>query len=183
MPVADLRATRRLIAGCLVLAGVIAGTTRLTSVKAQVVEAQARTLAAQKAAPSFIRMDLNGNRVDLSKYRGKVVLLNFWATWCAPCLAEMPVFVSWQRKYGGQGLQVIGVSMDDDAAPVRRLYQKDRLNYLVVMGDERIGELYGGVLGLPVSFLIDSKGKIVKRYEGTVDLRQFEGRLQRLLPK
>lgn len=179
MAAADLGMTcRRWIAGCLVLTGFLAGAARLSPV-----EAQARTLAAQKAAPSFSRTDLNGKRVALSAYRGKVVLLNFWATWCAPCLAEIPVFADWQKEYGGRGLQVIGVSMDDDAPPVRRLYQKYRLNYPVVMGDENLGELYGGVLGLPISYLIDSKGKIVKRYEGTVDLKQFEGEIQRLLPK
>ena len=80
------------------------------------------------------RVDLDQRNVDLTAYRGKVVLLNFWATWCAPCLTEMPRFVEWQQEYGGRGLQVIGVSMDDEAPPVRAAYQKYRLNYPVVLG-------------------------------------------------
>ncbi|MEO6910567.1 MAG: TlpA disulfide reductase family protein [Edaphobacter sp.] len=136
-----------------------------------------------KAAPSFVRMDLQGQKVNLSAYRGRVVLLNFWATWCAPCLIEMPAFVSWQKQYSKAGLQVVGVSMDDDAPPVRRAYAKYRLNYPVVMGDAKLGELYGGVLGLPVTYLIDRNGKIVKRYEGAVDLKQLEIEVKKLLAK
>ena len=126
-------------------------------------------------------MDLNGNRIELSRDRGKVVLLNFWATWCAPCLTEIPVFVRWQRQYGGQGLQVIGVSMDDDAPPVRALYRKLKVNYPVVMGDAKVGELYGGVLGLPMMYLIDRHGTVVRQYRGVTDLKQLEGEVQRLL--
>ena len=133
-------------------------------------------------APSFVRMDLNGHKVDLRAYRGKAVLLNFWATWCGPCLTEIPSFVIWQKQYGGRGLQVIGISMDDDASPVRGIIQKYRLNYPVVMGDEKLGDLYGGVLGLPVTYLIDSHGKIVAKYQGAVDLKRLEGELQDLLP-
>ena len=77
-----------------------------------------------KTAPSFARIDLNGRTVDLSAYRGKVVLLNFWATWCGPCLTEIPNFVIWQQMYGGRGFQVIGISMDDDVQPVRKIYLK-----------------------------------------------------------
>ncbi len=143
----------------------------------------ARTDFVGRAAPSFDRVDLEGKRVELSAYRGKVVLLNFWATWCGPCLTETPVFVSWQKQYGGQGLQVIGISMDDDAPPVRRMYRKYRMNYPVAMGDAKLGELYGGVLGLPVTYLIDSHGKIVRRYEGAVDLKELEKEVQGLLGK
>lgn len=145
--------------------------------------ARARTDFAGRAAPSFERVDLDGKRVELSAYRGKVVLLNFWATWCAPCLTEIPAFVSWQKQYSGQGLQVIGISMDDDAPPVRRMYRKYGMNYPVAMGDAKLGELYGGVLGLPVTYLIDRNGKVVRRYEGAADLKQMEKDVQQLLVK
>ncbi len=135
-----------------------------------------------KTAPDFTRSDLTGKPIHLSSYRGKVVLLNFWATWCEPCLAEIPRFSAWQKKYGAEGLQVLGVSMDDDSAPVQRVYRKYSLAYPVVMGDEHLGNLYGGVLGLPISYLIDPEGRIVVRYQGEPDLTQLEARIKALLP-
>jgi cytochrome c biogenesis protein CcmG/thiol:disulfide interchange protein DsbE len=136
---------------------------------------------AYRRAPSFTRIDLNHRQVSLADYRGKVVLLNFWATWCVPCLSEMPRFVAWQREYGGRGLQVIGISMDDEEQPVRITYQKYRLNYPVVMGDEKIGEMYGGIFGLPVTFLIDRSGKIRFKHEGDTDIKTIESEMRGLL--
>jgi len=135
-----------------------------------------------KTAPVFARADLNNKMLDLRVYQGKVVLLNFWATWCAACLIEMPRFVAWQNKYGPRGLQVIGISMDDDPALVRKLSTKLKLNYPVAIGDEKLGDLYGGVLGLPITYLIDSKGIISARYEGETDLKNIEMQMQSLLP-
>ena len=110
------------------------------------------------------------------------MLLNFWATWCGPCLAEIPRFSGWQKQYGPQGLQVLGISMDDDSAPVKRAIRKYRIAYPVLMGDEHLGELYGGVLGLPLSYIIDPSGHIVGRYQGEADLTQMELRIKELLP-
>ena len=132
-------------------------------------------------APGFSRLDINGSQVRLEHYRGNIVLLNFWATWCAPCLLEMPRFVQWQNRYRTQGLQVLGVSMDDDISPVRALNRKLHLNYPVVMGDEKLGELYGGILGLPVTYLIDRKGAIRARFQGEIDLNKIEAELKELL--
>jgi cytochrome c biogenesis protein CcmG/thiol:disulfide interchange protein DsbE len=133
------------------------------------------------AAPDFSRADLRGNPVHLADYRGKVVLLNFWATWCGPCLDEMPVFARWQKQYGPQGLQVVGVSMDDDAAPVQRFLKKSPLDYPVVLGDTALAKLYGGVLGLPLTYLIDAQGKVEGRYLGGADLSAVETQIKRLL--
>jgi peroxiredoxin len=138
--------------------------------------------AVPQSAPDFTRTDLAGRSIALRSYRGKLVLLNFWATWCAPCLSEIPRFADWQRRYGRAGLQVLGVSMDDDPAPVRAAYQKFHLDYPVVMGDAQLGELFGGVLGLPCSYLIDPRGHIVARFEGEPDLKRMEVRIQALLP-
>jgi peroxiredoxin len=135
-----------------------------------------------RQAPAFIRIDINHKKVNLNSFRGKVVLLNFWATWCAPCQLEMPRFVSWQSQFGSRGLQVIGISMDDDPALVRSLCAKLRVNYPVVMGDEKIGELYGGVLGLPVTYLIDTHGEIRAVYRGETDLNTIEMQMKMLLP-
>ena len=136
-----------------------------------------------KKAPEFTLRDLNGGSIDLASFRGKVVLLDFWATWCAPCQVEMPRFAQWQRQYGPQGLQVIGVSMDDDPALARKLYARLKLNYPVAMGDEELGHRYGGVLGLPLTFLIDRNGNINARFQGEPDLKAIETRLKALLSK
>jgi cytochrome c biogenesis protein CcmG/thiol:disulfide interchange protein DsbE len=133
-------------------------------------------------APDFARPDLAGNPIALHAYRGKLVLLNFWATWCGPCLSEIPRFADWQRRYGPAGLQILGVSMDDDPAPVRIAYKKFQLSYPVVMGDTKLSALFGGVLGLPFTYLIDSRGRIVDRFEGEPDLKRMEARVQALLP-
>lgn len=134
------------------------------------------------AAPDFERADLAGNRIQLSGYHGKLVLLNFWASWCSPCLREMPRLSAWQLKYGAAGLQVLGISMDDEAAPVRRLLSRHPLAYPVLMGDAKLGEEFGGVLGLPCSILIDAQGRIVARYQGESDLGEIEARIKALLP-
>jgi cytochrome c biogenesis protein CcmG, thiol:disulfide interchange protein DsbE len=134
-----------------------------------------------KPAPQFVRTDLKNQRIDLSSYRGKVVLLTFWATWCAPCQIEMPHFVDWQTRYGPAGLEIIGISMDDDSAPVIALTRERRVNYPIVMGDEQLGRVYGGILGLPVTFLIDRRGNIAARFKGETKLSVIEGAMRRLL--
>ena len=132
-------------------------------------------------APDFTLNDSSGKPVRLSELRGNVVLLNFWATWCAPCQVEIPRFIGWQSKYAAGGLQIIGVSMDDDLAPVAALVRERAVNYPVVMGDEHIGLLYGGVLGLPVTYLIDRRGIVRARYQGAADLGAMESAIRKLL--
>ena len=145
--------------------------------------AQSPTGIVHKSAPQFVRSDLSGHTVDLRSYRGKVVLLNFWATWCASCQVELPRFDEWQKKYGPQGLQILTVSMDDGDAPVRKAVRRLRLGLPVVMGDARLGEAYGGVLGLPVTFLIGRDGVITARVEGETDLNTLESQVKSLLNK
>ena len=134
--------------------------------------------APSQIAPDFARDDLNGHPVSLADYRGKWVLLNFWASWCAPCLEEMPRFSAWQRAYGGEGLQIIGVSMDDDVEPVKRLMTRAPAAYPIVMGDAKLGTMFGGVLGLPLTYLIDPRGLIVERFQGVSDLTRMQSRIK-----
>ena len=136
-----------------------------------------------KPAPGLARMSLDKQRVDLSALRGRVVLLNFWATWCAPCQIEMPRFVVWQEKYKAEGLSIVGVSMDDEPDTVKAFLNKKKLNYPVVMGDEKLGLAYGGVLGLPVTYLIDRQGVIRARYQGETGLDGMEATIRQLLKR
>jgi cytochrome c biogenesis protein CcmG, thiol:disulfide interchange protein DsbE len=134
-----------------------------------------------RKAPEFARKDLRGQAMSAAQLRGKVVLLNFWATWCAPCQLEMPAFAGWQRQYGPQGLAVVGISMDDGEEPVRKLTQKLKIDYPVAMGDAALGKRYGGVLGLPETFLIDRSGVVRAQFQGEVDLKKIEASLKNLL--
>ena len=110
-----------------------------------------------------------------------MVLLDFWATWCDPCREEIPHFVELQNKYRDQGLQIVGISMDDGPEPVRDFYQSFKMNYPVVMGNATTGELYGGVLGLPIAFLIGRDGRIYSKHIGATDISVFEGEIATLL--
>lgn len=134
-------------------------------------------------APDFTRADASGKPVQLSKYRGRLVLLNFWASWCGPCREELPLFAKWQRELNSRGLQVIGVSMDDDAEEVRKFLAAYPVTYPIVMGDARFAAQFGGVLGLPLSYLIDPQGRVVARYQGEADLAKMEVKVKELLAR
>jgi peroxiredoxin len=137
--------------------------------------------AIDSAAPQFSLQDIDGKPLSLASYQGKVVLLNFWATWCTPCRGEIPQFVEFQNTLGPQGLQLIGISMDDDAKPVHEFYQQFKMNYPVAIGSANLAESYGGVLGLPVTFLIGRDGRIAAKYIGATDLAALQQRIQALL--
>lgn len=132
-------------------------------------------------APDFSLTDLQGNKLQLSAYRGNVVLLDFWATWCAPCRAEIPYFVRLQKQYQAEGLRIIGISLDDDVKPVREFYREFAMNYPVAMGNDKLAQQYGGILGLPVAFVIDRKGGIYRRHIGETDPATFDGDIRYLL--
>jgi peroxiredoxin len=133
-------------------------------------------------APDFELASLDGKRLRLSDYRGKAVLLNFWATWCAPCKIEMPWFVDLQKQYAAQGLQVIGVAMDDSGEEAIAKFAREMgVNYPVLIGKEAVGDAYGGVEFLPTTFIIDRQGRVVERVFGLVGRSEFEDNVKKAL--
>jgi len=133
-------------------------------------------------APDFVLQSLDGQQVRLSDYRGKAVLLNFWATWCAPCKIEMPWFVDLQKQYAAEGLQVIGVAMDDSGDEAIAKFAKEMgVNYPVLIGKEAVGDAYGGVEFLPTTFFIDRQGKVVERVFGLVSHSDIEDNVKKAL--
>lgn len=136
-----------------------------------------------KAAPEWTLKNLEGKTVSLSDFKGKVVILDFWATWCPPCREEIPGFVRLQKQYGKDGLVVVGVSLDEDVSDVKRFTKRLKVNYPIVMGDEEITEKYWGVQYLPTTFVIDTEGKVVSRHVGFTETKTFEGEIKPLLSK
>ena len=132
-------------------------------------------------APVLVFRDLGGERIDTSSLRGKVVMVNFWAAWCTPCREEIPQFVKLQEKYRARGFQAIGISMEDPEGPLREFYQAYRMNYPVIMGNQSIAEKYGGILGLPTTFLIGRDGLIHFKQVGATDFPKLEQLIVSLL--
>jgi peroxiredoxin len=136
----------------------------------------------RKAAPDFALKDINGRTVRLSDYRGKVVLLNFWATWCAPCAIEIPWFMEFEQKNKDRGFAVLGIAMDDEGWDVIKPFLADlKVNYRTLKGDGMIAELYGGVDALPTTFLIDREGRIASAHVGLLSKRIYQNEIQELL--
>jgi thiol-disulfide isomerase/thioredoxin len=135
-----------------------------------------------KVAPDWELNTLDGKPVRLSDYRGKAVLLNFWATWCEPCKIEMPWFVELQKEYAGQGLAIVGVAMEDTKnEEIADFAKKMGVNYTILRGKEAVGQAYGGVEGLPTTFFIGRDGKLVDQSTGLVSRSEIVDHIKEAL--
>lgn len=145
--------------------------------------ASAKTVKNRKPAPDFTLKDASGNSVKLSDFRGKVVLLNFWATWCGPCALEIPWFVEFQQQFKSRGLEIVGVSMDEEGWSVIKPFMAERkINYHVLLGDDSVSQLYGGVDSLPTTFIIDRDGRIaVPPHVGLAGKNEYLQEIQSVL--
>lgn len=167
----------------IVLLGVIGLYPLLTKPSTETVTRSLPTLppsALDGPAPDFLLATLDGTPVSLRDYSGKVLILDFWASWCAPCKREIPDFIDLQRAYGGDGLQVVGIALDDEE-PIRDFAAKAGINYPVLIGNQHVANLYGGIIGIPTTFIIDARGTIVARYEGFRPRAVFEQHIKELL--
>jgi cytochrome c biogenesis protein CcmG/thiol:disulfide interchange protein DsbE len=136
----------------------------------------------RKTAPDFALKDANGSTVHLSDYKGKVVLLNFWATWCGPCRVEIPWFLQFEREYKDRGFAVVGVSMDDDGwESVKPYIAEEKINYRILLGNESVSDLYGGLDSLPTTFLIDRSGRVAAIHIGLIGRSTYQDEISHLL--
>ena len=145
-------------------------------------EKAASAAATLGAAPAWKLKDVEGKSVGSDEFKGKVVVIDFWATWCPPCRAEIPGYIELQKKYGKDGLVIIGVSMDQGGpAVVKAFIAKFGINYPIVMGDDEVAQAFGGVEAIPTTFLIDRTGKIRDRKVGAEATEEYEKKILALI--
>ena len=138
----------------------------------------------RKPAPEFNLKDSHGGDVRLSDYKGRVVLLNFWATWCGPCKAEIPWFVEFSNQYRETGFAVLGVSMDEDGwTSVKPYIDQKHVTYRIMLGNNALAARYGGIDSLPQTLLIDRDGKIASTHVGLVSKSDYADEISQLLRK
>ena len=167
--------------------------TRLQPAAANMTSPEPGAAAAGKPAPDFSAQNLDGKDVTLADYKGKVVLVNFWATWCDPCRIEIPWLIDMQNKYGPKGFTVLGIAMDDEGkSVVAPFLAKERfdvngeklpMNYPIVIGNDNIADKFGGLFGYPTSVLVSPDGKIVKRITGIISEDEITKAIEDLLPQ
>jgi thiol-disulfide isomerase/thioredoxin len=143
------------------------------------------------SAPTIALKDLNGRDVTLAQYKGQVVLVNFWATWCEPCRVEIPWMIEFQKKYSPRGFTILGVSMDEEGKKVVQPFldkerfdvngQKEAMNYPILLGNDSIAEKFGGIMGLPTSMLYTRDGKKIKTIVGLVNHDDLSKAIEGLL--
>jgi peroxiredoxin len=144
--------------------------------------AEQRELKPLQRPPDFVLADANGKHLRLSRYKGQVVLLNFWATWCLPCKTEIPWFIDFEKRFQKQGFTVIGVSMDEDGwSAINPYIVGQRINYPVVLATEEMNEIYGGIDVLPTTLLIGRDGKVVFIHKGLIRSEEYEKEIRELL--
>jgi peroxiredoxin len=144
--------------------------------------ASVRPAKDRKKAPEFKLKDSDGKIVSLSEYKGKAVLLNFWATWCGPCKVEIPWFIEFEQKFKDKGFAVLGVAMDEEGWEIIKPYiTEKKVNYRILAGDDSTAQLYGGVESLPTTFLIDKNGMIAGVHVGLVSKSEYEKDILALL--
>jgi cytochrome c biogenesis protein CcmG/thiol:disulfide interchange protein DsbE len=165
-----------------VAAALLALTACSSAPKEEPLELNVKPLAERQTAPNFSLKDSNGAVVTPAEYKGKVVLLNFWATWCVPCKAEIPWFQEFESKFKDKGFAVLGVSLDEEGWGVVKPYVSERkITYRMVIGTEEMSTMYGGIDSLPTTFIIDQAGKIAAIHTGLVSKATYQKEIEDLL--
>lgn len=175
-----------------ILIGAVLWADRLTRIKAgSANKLGGGDVSTAPPAPDVTVKDLDGNDVSLAQYKGKVVLVNFWATWCDPCRIEIPWLIQFQNKYGSRGFTILGMAMDEEGKKVVQPYvEKERfdvngtptpMNYPIVIGNDSVADKFGGIIGYPTSILISRDGHVVKRITGLISEGELSKTIEGLL--
>ena len=144
------------------------------------VQTEEDVLVGQKA-PDFTLPDIEGRPVSLSHYQGKVVVLDFWASWCAPCIHELPVFQKLHNKYRNKGFEVVGINLADDNPNVAGFLREKKISYTNLIGNDKVQVLYGPITGFPTTLIIDRQGTIREHFVGGRPREVIEGAIRNLL--
>ncbi len=144
--------------------------------------AEVAPAASTAVAPAWKLRSVDGREVSAADFAGKVLVLDFWATWCPPCRAEIPGFIELQKKYEKDGLVIVGISVDKGGVDlVKKFIAENKINYTIVMADDMVADTFGGIEGIPTTFVIDRAGKIQFKKVGFEETAVFEARLKPLL--
>jgi peroxiredoxin len=143
---------------------------------------ESREVKVGENPPDFTLRNAGGKSLRLSGYKGKVVVLNFWATWCGPCKTEIPWFIDFEKEFQARGFTVLGVSMDEDGWKVINPYVAEhKINYPIVLANEEVNELYGGIEALPTTLVIGRDGKVAFLHAGLISREDYEKEIRKLL--
>jgi thiol-disulfide isomerase/thioredoxin len=174
--------------GALALASIVVGSvvrfhTPMAELKSCALDQKDAAHVFKPAKLDFTLKNMQGENVALSSYNGKVLVLDFWATWCGPCKVEIPAFVELQKKYAASGLQIVGISIDDTAAELEPYVKDMKMNYpvLVGKGHDDVQDAYGPLVGIPVSVVIARDGKVCASHPGLTGKDEFEREIKALL--
>lgn len=172
------------VIGAMIIFGIVKinTTPKIVPIKEIPQEISAQKKPRLKPAPKFSLKDVNGIEKKLSDFKGKVIIIDFWATWCPPCREEIPHFIDLYNQYKEQGLEVIGIALDMQGEKVvPGFVLKNKINYTILLGNEEVSDLYGGIRAIPTTFIVDKDGNIRKKYIGYNDKEVFERDIKELL--
>ncbi|TYB31941.1 MAG: TlpA family protein disulfide reductase [Candidatus Mcinerneyibacterium aminivorans] len=176
---------KKILIGLVLVVLIFTGCSGGNSQKGSETSEKAENQSAQKLSklPSFELKDLDGEIYTEESFKNKVLLIDFWATWCPPCRKEIPGFINLYKKYKDKGLEVIGISLDEDINKLESFVEEEQINYTVLIGNKEVAQAFGGIQGIPTTFIVDRDGNVVFKQVGLASEKKFEQQIKKVLDK